>query len=118
LFEPVLELEGLGIEQGKLLLHRDCEVLTRFERFVGGSNLLVRAQSLLVSHFTSVNEAMRASTRARTAPAAARPPKSSSSVRASRGGPPRRARPASREAGRAVLGASPRAHPRPRLQSS
>ena len=60
LFEPVGQLEGFGIEQRELLLHRNREVPSFFESLAGRAHLLVRAQALRVAHLTSLNEVIGA----------------------------------------------------------
>ncbi len=48
--EAVRQLERLGIEDRELLLHRDGEVGAALVGVVGGANLLVRSEALLVAH--------------------------------------------------------------------
>ena len=60
LLEAVRELERLRVEQHELFLHGDREVLPVLERLAGGAHLLLRAQSLGVTHVASLFEALGA----------------------------------------------------------
>src|SRR5687767_6081618 len=60
LLEAVRQLERLGIEQREFLLDREREIFRALEGLVRNADLLIRGQSLLVAHLTSVFEAMPA----------------------------------------------------------
>src|SRR5918994_4536199 len=60
LLEAVRELERLGIEQREFFLDRESEIFPVLEGLVRKTDLLIRGQSLLVAHLTSVFEVMPA----------------------------------------------------------
>ncbi len=90
LLEAIRQLEGVGIEQCELFLHRDGEVLSVLESLTCRPDLLVGSESLVVTHLTSVNEAIPAN-RWRRARAAGWRHSSSSSAARPLDGPQRRA---------------------------
>src|SRR5580765_3877356 len=90
LLEAVRQLERVGIEDCELFLHGNREVVSILECLTRGANLLLGTESLLVTHVTRVNEAMRVN-RCRSARAGVRRCSSSSNARRRRAGPLRRA---------------------------
>src|SRR5262249_31350828 len=72
LLEAVRELERVGIEERKLLLDRDGQVLGVLESIPGERDLLVGREALRVSHATIVFEGARAAFRRRSSSSTAR----------------------------------------------
>src|SRR5713226_3797313 len=79
LLEPIRQLERVRIEQRELFLHGDREVTSVLESIACRADLLLGSMSLLVTHFTSVNEAIPPN-RGRSARAAVQRRSSSSSA--------------------------------------